>query len=29
VEEAREAMAELRASVRGQKEIGPHSTPRG
>ena len=29
VEEAREAVAELRASVRGQTEIGPHSTPRG
>ena len=29
VEEAREAVAELRASVHGQTEIGPHSTPRG
>jgi acetyl-CoA synthetase len=28
VEEARAAVAELRASVRGQAEIGPHSSPR-
>jgi acetyl-CoA synthetase len=29
VEEAREAVAELRSSMRDHTEIGPHSTPRG
>ena len=29
VEEAREAVAELRSSILAEKEIGPHSTPRG
>ncbi len=29
VEEAREAVAELRSSIRADLEIGPHSTPRG
>jgi acetyl-CoA synthetase len=29
VEEARQAVEELRASIRSEKEVGPHSTPRG